>query len=81
MTISTEAIIGIVSIFVGLPPILLIFWSLRRRMDNADRTIAVVDDDHIPTLERTAIESTSRMVVVVVLQTTRTQVAGGATGL
>jgi hypothetical protein len=100
MAISTEAIIGIISIFVGLPPIFLMFWSLMRRKDDANRTIAgeaiygkhigcalcttgltiflikVVDNDHIPTLERLAGENTSRMVVVVVLQTTRTQVAG-----
>ncbi|KAF8248654.1 hypothetical protein K440DRAFT_642074 [Wilcoxina mikolae CBS 423.85] len=31
MSISTEAIIGIVSIFVGLPPVFLIIWSMRSR--------------------------------------------------
>jgi len=31
MRISTEAIIGIVSVFVGLPPVLLIIWNMRLR--------------------------------------------------
>lgn len=43
------------------------------------RCINVVNDDHIPTLERSTTETTRRMVVVVVLQTTSTQVADGTT--
>jgi hypothetical protein len=31
MTISTEAIIGIVGVFVGLPPLILIVCNLRNR--------------------------------------------------
>jgi hypothetical protein len=31
MALSTEAIVAIVSIFVGLPPALLVLWSMSRR--------------------------------------------------
>jgi hypothetical protein len=29
--LTTEAIVGIMSVFIGIPPLILIVWSLRRR--------------------------------------------------